>query len=248
MTAVASKLTVFDAYGAIADAGVTMTEAAGRYAAQADDERRIVLDVAEKLALAPSHRLLDIGCGPGALAIPLSFLVKHTTGLDHANTIARCRTRFNDPALTWTAGRFPDEAPEGPFDRILSYSVLHCLPSREAAIAFIDRAIELLAPEGRLLIGDLPNSDRRKRFTESEAGKRFDEEWKARLATTPVTEAGANAHEMLRASSSVGMFDDVFLTSLVALYRTRGLHAFLLPQPPELPFGRTREDLLIVRP
>jgi hypothetical protein len=34
-----------------------------------------------------------------------------------------------------------------------------------------------------------------------------------------------------------------FITDL----RTNGFDAYWLPQPPELPFSRTREDLLIIR-
>lgn len=41
-------------------------------------------------------------------------------------------------------------------------------------------------------------------------------------------------------------FDD-FLLILMACLRKRGCHACLLPQPPDLPFGHTREDLLVLR-
>ena len=46
----------------------------------------------------------------------------------------------------------------------------------------------------------------------------------------------------------VASFGDDEILDFAKRYRSRGFHAYILPQPPGLPFGHTREDLLIVRP
>ena len=71
------------------------------------------------------------------------------------------------PHLTKLPGAFPHEvqlpdASEGTFDAILSYSVLHYVFAEGNVWAFLDRAIELLAHGGSLLIGDVPNASKRK--------------------------------------------------------------------------------------
>ena len=148
--------------------------------------------------------------------------------------------------MQFQAGFFPDVAVEGRFDRVLVYGVIHILPDWPTLLRFLDAAIGLLAPAGRLLIGDIPNSDRKKRFLGSEAGKIFDAEWKRRMA-----ESGSGAAEdpfaVFSGTASVGTLDDKSLLGLLERYRARGHHTYVVPQRPDLPFGHTREDILIER-
>jgi SAM-dependent methyltransferase len=212
---------------------------------QADAERRIVADVETKLRIEPHHSLLEIGCGPGNLLIPLSFKAGRAVGLDHPKVVAQASRRFTDDSVEWVGAEFPDAAISGPFDRILIYSVVHYLPSWEAVLRFADAAVDLLAPHGRLLIGDLPNTDRKRRFQNSDDGRRFDAAWRAAMANAPASDPAAP--RPFDGLDAIGGFDDRSLLDLVARYRARGHHAYLLPQLGDLPFGHTREDILIER-
>ena len=227
----------FDAYGALADIGVDPTEQAGRLPSQARAERLIVADIARKLALTPDARLLEIGCGPGNLLIPLSFAVANAVGVDHPSIIARARARFEAANLAWIGGAFPSVKVEGPFDAILMYSVLQYQPDMHAAIGFCESAVALLPEGGRLLVGDLPNVDRKARFRDSPAGRAFDAEWRRQQASAPPPSDHAS---VFAGRKSLGGFSDADVLRIVAHFRASGLHAYVLPQPPDLPFGHTQ--------
>ena len=62
----------YEAYGQAARNLTTPTLIAGRNRFQAEEEKNIVRDVAEKLRLCPAHRLLEVGCNIGILLTPLS--------------------------------------------------------------------------------------------------------------------------------------------------------------------------------
>lgn len=236
-------LTALEAYAALARSGVDATRQAGRYGVQSAAEALIPGDIAPKLALEPHHRLLEIGCGPGRLIAALAPLVGSATGLDHADVIA---TAGPMPAnVRLIAGGFPETDVGEGWDRILVYSVLHCMPDQYAAMHLAFDAARLLAPGGRLLIGDLPNRDRAARFRDSDAGRAFEADWAARRAAAgPEPEAVA----VLAQADQIGGFSDAQLTGLLMAFRSDGFDAFLLPQDPDLPFGRTREDIIVVRP
>lgn len=235
----------FDQYGAWARDGVAPTLAAGRYSLQAAGERLMPRDVAAKLALGPDDRLLDIGCGAGANLIPLSFLVERATGVDHPDVIARLGDLVRLSNVDLVGGDFVAIDIATRFNKILLYSVLHCLPSRDRAMDLLDKAVGLLSPGGRMLIGDLPNVDLKRRFLASPAGKAFDEAWRA--ATAAAQAGGAALAAPPAAPATVLGVDDAFVLGILARYRTGSTHAWVLPQPPDLPFGHTREDILIVR-
>jgi SAM-dependent methyltransferase len=236
----------FDLFGQLAQSNKAGIVKAGRYAIQAEAERAIVSDIERKLDLAPDQSLLEIGCGAGDLLIPLSFRVAKAVGIDHPNMTKVAAARFSDPQVEFLAGEFPDVSFEQTFDRVLVYSVIHYLRDFDAAIEFVDRAVDETSKSGKLLVGDIPNSDRKRRFLNSEAGRAFDAEWKRRV------EAQYPAEETSPADFSrvdcIGAFTDSQLLQLVGRYRDRGLNCYLLDQPSDLPFGHTREDILIERP
>ena len=61
----------------------------------------------------------------------------------------------------------------GKIDVILCYSVLHYIFAESNLWEFLDRSLELLNHGGQLLIGDIPNASKRKRFFSSPAGVSF---------------------------------------------------------------------------
>ena len=236
----------YEVYGAMAASDLSPTEQAGRYANQREAERRILPDLLDKLAIEPTHRLLEIGCGPGQLLIPMSYFVAGAVGLDHPAVVARGRATCSTDKIQWLAGAFPAVRPNGPFDRIVVYSVIQNLRSHDAITGFLYAAIDLLGPGGRLLVGDIPNSDRKVRFRSSEAGRQFEIAWQAEMARQKP--AGPVGPDPWLGVDTLGSLDDASIHALSLRCRARGFHAYILPQPPDLPFGNTREDLLIVRP
>jgi SAM-dependent methyltransferase len=237
-----------DTYGNIAHLDLDPTARAGRYSFQADAMRRIIPDILPKLKLEPHHRLLDIGCGTGALLIPLSYLVREVVGLDHPNVVAALAKALPNERISLIGDSFPSAKIEGQFERIVAYSVMQCLPTFEDAKAFALAAAALLPSGGRLLIADFPNKDRQERLKHTEAGKKFEAEWaQLRESQAKVTEAQRLAIEELAKAQQLGGMTNAQICELVLALREAGYEAFLAEQDPELPFGRTREDLIVTR-
>lgn len=218
------------------------TEIAGRYAFQAQAERRILGDLIQKLNVQPEDRLLEIGCGPGNVLIPLSFFVSSATGIDNLPAVQRMEQRAPGASnLRGLPGNFLElDLGEARFDKVLVYSVLHYLATEAEVFAFVDRCLACCAPGGRILLGDLPNRDRKRRFGASEAGQAVREEW-----DNQITHAGSHAFDALPGDQHLVAINDNLILAILAHVRQRGFEAYLLPQPLELPFGGSREDILI---
>src|SRR6516164_7585111 len=106
------------------------------------------------LAPVAGKRLLDVGCGDGALASELARRGAIVTGLDEdAAAIAAARRRSALPStlvLVGRAERLPFE--NATFDRVVAVGVLCFVQHAEQVIAEIAR---VLRPGGRLAIGEL---------------------------------------------------------------------------------------------
>jgi hypothetical protein len=123
-------------------------------------------------------------------------------------------------------------------DVIVCYSVLQYALIDTALYRFIDAALSLLAPGGQLLLGDIPNVSKRKRFFASEAGIAYH---KTFMKTDQAPEVVFNRIEF-------DQLDDAIVLSLLQRARAQGFDAYVLPQHPGLPMANRREDVLITRP
>ncbi|MBL1378402.1 class I SAM-dependent methyltransferase [Zobellella iuensis] len=238
------KKSGFELYGAMAEAITHSTSVAGRYRCQEVDERNIISDIMRKLSISSNDQLLEIGCNLGKLLTPLSYMVEKSIGIDHPLLISRYQTEIKKDNIKLVPGNFLEIENEklGHFNKILIYSVIHALPDNKSLDAFIDKALQLLSAGGLMLIGDIPNEDKKNRFLASRTGKIFNKEWEERRALFPETESVE-----LDYKCSIS-FNDELLCSLMLNIRKKGYNAHILAQPENLPFGRTREDLLIVKP
>lgn len=241
-----SSGSIFDIYGETYASDMSDTERAGRYGEQLEGEKEAVLDIVGKLQLSPADTFLDIGSGPGNFLIPISFLVARATAMDNAGAMERAKARFPADNVDYLVGSFPGMRPDKTYSRILIYSVLHCLGSLDQVRDFVFAALDCLEDGGRMLLGDLPNSDLKARFLNSEAGRKFDAEWRA--SRKPLGETVSGFHARMASTGMIGTFDDAFLLSLMGDIRARGFHTYLMPQRPAMPFGNTREDILVVKP
>lgn len=207
----------------------------------------ILRDVAAKLPalLARDKAVLDIGTGCSDVATSLVALCgEHGHRLALVDSAEMLAQIADAPHVEKHPGRFPEEhlafveARRGGFDAILVYSVLHYVFVERDVFTFLDRCLELLAPGGRLLVGDIPNQSMRKRFFSSDAGMRFHQSFTG-TAEPPVVQ-----HQTIE----TGFLDDAVLLALVMRARAAGFQAWLVPQDPKLPMANRREDLLVERP
>lgn len=202
----------------------------------------ILQDIFSKLPFDKETKkvVLDIGCGCDVLThklIDLCKQQKHTLLLNDSQEMLDNLPKDNYPK--YIAGKFPMEHPtlkryKGKVDYILCYSVLFYVFANDNIYQFIHEAVDLLNSGGRMLIGDIPNIDKRNRFLQSAEGKVFLKNQKQLK--------GATAHENLNQK-----MDDTVIFSLMMRLRKFGCETYLLPQNPNLPMANRREDILIVK-
>jgi hypothetical protein len=123
-------------------------------------------------------------------------------------------------------------------DVVIVYSVLHYVFDGADLFGFLDAAASLLAEGGHLLLGDIPNVSKRKRFFSSPAGVDFHR----RFMETD------NAPTVRHLGLEPTRIDDAVVIAILLRYRLAGFETYLLPQSGELPIHNRREDVLIVRP
>lgn len=225
--------TAFENFGRLAKISDDQAEIAGRYSFQGIAEPLIVQDVAKKLCLDRSDTLLEIGCGAGNLLVPLSGLVAQATGIDHADLLTRLQQR--SPAIRALPGNFLDVDAGGPFSKVLIYSVLHYLSDAEETRRFVLKAASLVAPDGILMIGDIPNADKKRAFEASEKGQEVLREWRTKTAGQQVR---------LGPDDKLVAIDDKVLADLTHVLTEQGFHVTRHDQPDGLPFCHTRQDLV----
>lgn len=191
-----------------------------------------------------SKQILDIGPGCGILA---ELMIEYCRCQSHRLTLVDSSEMLahlpDDDGVDKVAGFYPDcyEAlahQEGKFDAIICYSVFHYIFVEASFWRFIDYSVKLLAPGGQLLIGDIPNVSKRKRFFASKTGIRFHQEF------MNTTEVPAVEHDAVE----VDKIDDGVILGVIMRARAEGCDAYWLPQPASLPMANRREDVLITKP
>jgi hypothetical protein len=213
---------------------------------RAGKEAAIFADIRAKLPALETAGKTVVDVGPGCSELPL-MLIKlcgekgHTLILvDSEEMLSRLP---DEPFVKKIAAYYPQcetlfaEYREKA-DVFLTYSVLHYIFAESNPWNFLDRSLELLAHGGEMLIGDIPNTSKRKRFFSSPAGIQFHQDF---TQTTEVPQVEFNKIEP-------GQIDDSVILSLLLRARCQGADAYVLPQREDLPMANRREDILIRRP
>lgn len=209
-------------------------------------EAAIFVDIQTKLPTLNSPGSFIVDIGPGCSDLPV-YLIEHCREKGHHLALVDSAEMLaqlpNATFIQKLAALFPEcsefiTEKAGKANAVICYSVLHYAFIDTALYRFFDSLLALLAPGGRLLIGDIPNASMRKRFFASETGVRFHQQF---MGTQEKPTVNFNQIE-------VDQIDDAVLTGLVQRARAAGYHAWLLPQAPGLPMANRREDLLIERP
>jgi hypothetical protein len=207
---------------------------------------RDILTKLPRLVTEEGLRLVDIG--PGCAGLP-RLLIDLCRERGHRLVLVDSEemlAQLPDVAgvTVKCAGPYPGnkdpvaEAAGGGADAILCYSVLHYIYVDYNLFDFVDAAVALLAPQGRALIGDIPNVSKRRRFFASETGRRFHQ-------------AFTGASEPPRVEFNVpspGKIDDAVLMGLMQRAQLAGCDAWLVPQSADLPMANRRDDLLLGKP
>jgi SAM-dependent methyltransferase len=194
----------------------------------------IVSDIRAKLPClgGRGRRIVDIGPGCGPMPAALTAHCRRRQHelwlIDSPEMLAHTP---DGPRLFKVAGKFPQvfaklRPVHGEADAVIAYSMLHYVFAHDNVWEFLDRALELLAPGGRLLLGDVPSWSKRRRLAA------------ARGQTLDDTAGGRWP----------GGLTDAVLFGLMGRATEAGFEAYLLPQPPDLPMAERRVDLLFERP
>jgi SAM-dependent methyltransferase len=209
-------------------------------------DEAILADILAKLPALAGDRATVLDIGPGCSTLSGALLAlcdragHRVVLVDSAEMLAH---HAEVPLRTKVPGRFPACADalaqwRGGFDAIVSYSVLQYAFAEGCAFGFLDAALALLAPGGRLLLGDVPNASMRRRFLAGAAGAAHHRAWSGRDEDPPVT-----------FNTPVGAeIDDAVLAGLLLRARAAGFHAWVVPQASGLPMANRREDILVERP
>lgn len=178
--------------------------------------------------------ILDIGCGCGKLAnMIIDFCEKKEHNLILIDSQEMLSQLPDKHFLKKICGEFPDELEDKDFfnkyrekiDSINVYSVIQHVFLDSNIFNFLDKALILLKPKGRMLCGDVPNISKAKRFflKNKEQNQNFFKIENEKL-------------------------DDSIIMAILQRYRNFGFETYLLPQDDKLPLSNRREDILIIKP
>lgn len=209
-------------------------------------EQAIFLDICAKLSNLELKKMRILDIGPGCSDIPQMLIDKCAINkhsltlmdsiemldqLQDAEFIEKRHAMFPDCA-DWIA------ANKQTFNVVICYSVLHYILIDTAFFRFLDCALSLLAPGGQLLIGDVPNISKRKRFFSSAVGVAFHKKF-MNTDESPKVLFNNIEHDQI---------DDSVVFSILLRARNQGFDAYVMPQHYDLPMANRREDILIIRP
>ena len=212
-------------------------------------EHLIFDDIIHKVPLIEETEktVLDIGCGCSDLP---EYLIGHCKKQQHRLLLNDCQEMLdllpNDAFPEKVPGQFPAVAEDigaaatAGIDVIIIYSVLHSgvINAPVDMWGFIDSAIELLSPQGQMILGDIPNYSKRRRFLSSEGGLKFHQHYMDTM-DPPTVEFNHNLK---------GQIDDTILWAIIRRAQESGCNAYLVPQNDQLPFSNRRDDILVRKP
>jgi len=227
---------------------ISETEMVGRFAEQNANEHAIFPDLLNKIPNLSNDgiKVVDIGCG---CSKPVLDLIESGEEHNQELVLIDSAEMLDNIVLDETSAKKVEKAPicfpeysfvdkhEGTADVVISISVFQCAFYDSNFIDFVDSAVRLLKSGGYLLLADIPNGTKKKRFLNSEEGAKFHMAWAKTQDKPEVTWSEFESMSL----------DDSTIFYLLQRYRNMGFETYLLPQNEGLPFSNTREDILIRR-
>ncbi len=213
----------------------------GRHDEHKNSEKKIFSDIKNKLNLKNNDNLIDIGCGAGPVC---DYLVKYAskkkinlTLNDIPEVIRFLKKRYKkNKKIKYISGEFQKTKIKKKFNKVLCYSVIQCTNNPNT---FFDKILNSVHGQSSILIGDIPNTSKKKRFLSSKFGKKFEEKRIGKKIT--------NISAYLKKNEQNILINDGLLKKFLIKSKKRGFNFFILKQDNKLPFSYTREDILIER-
>ncbi|HEU4708032.1 MAG TPA: class I SAM-dependent methyltransferase [Methylophilaceae bacterium] len=116
-----------------------------QYAENARFVSDLGMSVVELLAPQPGERILDLGCGDGALTVKLQALGCNVLGVDASVSMVEAARKLGLDARVMDGRALPFQSE---FDAVFSNAALHWMPDPEAVIVGVWRALK---PGGRFV-------------------------------------------------------------------------------------------------
>ncbi len=224
----------------------SLTEKSGRFLNDEGKEKKIIKDIIKKLNLLDNKKdFLDIGCGFGYLTdLIIKFSRKKKINLtlcDIKHVIQKLKKKYkNIKNIKFIESEFQKyNFSKKKYDRILIYSAIQYVDNPKI---FIKKAFNLLKNDGQLLIGDIPNVNKKYRFLKSNFGKKFE---KKRRNLDDLNLLTKNIRSFLKNTKQNLEINDKFIFWLFKTFQKKGANVYLFNQPKKLPFSFTRDDVLI---
>lgn len=206
-------------------------------------EFNIFPDIKDKLNIRSNTLVCDIGCGCSQPALDLiKFAKQYKNKLILIDSKEMLNILPNYKFMKKIPAEFPQcknfiKKYQNSIDYIIIYSVIHYLLLEVSLFAFLDKAVSLLKNGGKMLIGDIPNITKKKRFLSSDYGKKFHQQWSG----------DKKIPKIFWTQLEEGVIDESIVFAILQRYRNMGCETYLLAQKDGLPFNKTREDILIVK-
>lgn len=134
--------------------------------AHPDELAATALQLGDWLQLRDDNRVLDVGCASGTLTSMWAPRAGTVVGVDYSDRLLDDAERrhgggnMNFVHADASALPFADAS----FDRVVSFSMLLCLPDRDCVARAIDEMIRVARPECRIVLGGLPDQACRSTF------------------------------------------------------------------------------------
>lgn len=209
---------------------------------------RMVRDIERKLLMEGRPAVCELGVGTGILALPLARQSSRFIGIDFAEeAVEVLRERIAAAHLDTAQAVVMDviEASEadwealGQFDRVLVYAALHYVETLDQADLFVSRALSLVAPGGRALLGNLPVSGRPVRLNLI---------WAIRGLGYRAWSRLSQRGPRLEAGPAVSGLCTLQAERLEAIVRGLGMESHWHRPAPGTPMFAHRMDLVVTRP
>lgn len=184
--------------------------------------------IANQLSLSPNDKVLDVCCGNGLITKQLSKKCLYITGVDISPVMIQLALKQNSGEnihyVVGDAKKLP-ELKDAPFDKIcLNYSFQY-FEKYEIGHDVIAGLLNLLAPGGKLFLGEIPDHEKRWKFYRT---------WLSR--------AFLLYHTLLRKNIMGKFWKQKELDSICRELKVKGS---FLEQPKNFPYAHYRFDYLI---
>ena len=202
-------------------------------------------DIINKLQLSSDSSLLDIGCGSSKLTqkiINYSKKNKIRLTLNDIDPVIKFLKKNNkEKNIKYVSGLFHKIKMTKKFDYIIIYSVIHYVQN---PVLFLSKAFKMLKNNGRILIGDIPNINKKARFIMSKKGRIFESKYRnKKINKIPIYK---DYNDFIKKNKHLrNDINDNIICKLFNVYRKKNCNFYILEQNKNLPTCFTREDILI---